>query len=71
MNPIGFVPDLMEESRIFEWGGVGFGEIETYRIMKSLKVRPSPHPYRNWHWRPVLLRSGSLERSMGLRRTTT
>ena len=40
MNPIGFVPDLMEESKIFEWGGVGFGELETYRIMKSLKVIP-------------------------------
>lgn len=24
--------------KIFEWAGVGFGEVEAYRIMKSLKV---------------------------------
>ena len=24
--------------KIFEWAGIGFGEVEAYRIMKSLKV---------------------------------
>jgi len=38
VNPIGFVPDLMEDAKVIEWAGIGFGEIETYRIMKSLKV---------------------------------
>ena len=35
---MGNVPDLMSEVKLFEWAGVGFGEVETYRIMKSLKV---------------------------------
>ena len=36
--PIGYVPDLLQDSKVFEWAGIGFGEIESYRIMKSLKV---------------------------------
>jgi hypothetical protein len=28
----------MEEARIFEWAGVGFGEEETYKLSKSIKV---------------------------------
>lgn len=35
---IGFVPNFMEESRWFEWAGVGFGEEESYRIFKSLST---------------------------------
>jgi len=27
----------MEDAKVIEWAGIGFGEIETYRIMKSLK----------------------------------
>jgi len=27
----------MEEARIFEWAGVGFGEEETYKLSKSIK----------------------------------
>ena len=38
LTPIGYVPDLLADAKIFEWAGVGFGEVETYRIMKSLKV---------------------------------
>jgi len=29
----------MSDSKIFEWAGIGFGEVESYRILKSLKVR--------------------------------
>jgi hypothetical protein len=28
---------LIGDQKIYEWAGIGFGEIETYRIMKSLK----------------------------------
>jgi radial spoke head protein 4A len=37
IGPIGFVPDIMADAKLFEWAGIGFGEQETYRIMKSLK----------------------------------
>jgi radial spoke head protein 4/6 len=37
VGPIGFVADLIADQKIFEWAGIGFGEIETYRILKSLK----------------------------------
>lgn len=30
------VPDLLAQSRVFEWAGVGFGDKETYRLQKSL-----------------------------------
>ena len=36
-GPVGNVPDLMADAKVFEWAGVGFGEYETYRLMKSLK----------------------------------
>ena len=35
----GFVSDLLSDSKIFEWAGIGFGEVESYRILKSLKVK--------------------------------
>ena len=38
LKTLGFVPDLLSDLKVFEWAGVGFGEIESYRIMKSLKV---------------------------------
>ena len=41
VGPIGNVADLIADQRIYEWAGIGFGEIETYRIMKSLKVQHS------------------------------
>jgi hypothetical protein len=28
----------MEEARMFEWAGVGFGEEETFKLSKSIKV---------------------------------
>ena len=31
------VQDLLSESRVFQWAGVGFGEMETYRLQKSIK----------------------------------
>ena len=31
-GPIGNVPDLMADSKVFEWAGVGFGEYENYRL---------------------------------------
>lgn len=30
------VPDLLSQSRVFEWAGISFGEKETYRLQKSL-----------------------------------
>lgn len=35
--PVGFVQDLMVDARVFAWAGIGFGEMETYRLQKSLK----------------------------------
>jgi hypothetical protein len=32
------IPDIMEEARMFEWAGVNFGEEETYKLTKSIKV---------------------------------
>jgi len=28
----------MEEARIFEWAGISFGEEETFRLSKAIKV---------------------------------
>ena len=36
-GPINNVPDLLGDSKVYEWAGIGFGEQETYRIQKSLK----------------------------------
>ena len=35
--PVGFVADLVADQKLLEWAGIGFGEIESYRIMRSLK----------------------------------
>jgi hypothetical protein len=35
----------MEEARLFEWAGVSFGEEETYKLSKALKVRLSDKTY--------------------------
>lgn len=35
--PVGFVADLLANSKIWQWSGIGFGEQETYRLQKSLK----------------------------------
>lgn len=32
------IPNLAEEARIFEWAGVSFGEEETYKLSKAIKV---------------------------------
>ena len=39
-GPCGYVPNMLEESKWFEWAGVGFGTEETYKIFKSLTVSP-------------------------------
>jgi radial spoke head protein 4A len=31
------MPDILEEARMFEWGGIGFGHDETFRVMLSVK----------------------------------
>ena len=35
---IGYVPDLLADSKIYQWAGIGFGETETLFLQKSLKV---------------------------------
>ena len=35
--PVGFVPDLLEDARVYQWAGIGFGKQELYRLQKSLK----------------------------------
>ena len=37
MTPIGNLSDFVADQQVFEWAGIGFGEIESHRIMKSLK----------------------------------
>jgi len=32
------IPNLVTQSRLFEWAGISFGEQETYLIAKSLAV---------------------------------
>ncbi len=32
------IPNIMEESRMFEWAGISFGEEETYKLSKAVKV---------------------------------
>jgi len=39
LGPCGYVPNLIEEMRKFEWAGVHFGENETYLLQRSLTVR--------------------------------
>jgi len=34
---VGFVPDLIADSQMYQWAGIGFGKQETYRLQKSLK----------------------------------
>ena len=33
------IPNINEEARMFEWAGVNFGEEETFKLSKSVKVR--------------------------------
>ena len=37
-NPLGYIPDLLADNTILEYAGLGFGEEESYLLMKSLKV---------------------------------
>ncbi len=37
VTPIGNVADLIADSKLLEWAGIGFGEMETYRLQKALK----------------------------------
>ena len=37
-SALGHIPDFLNDSRILEWAGLGFGEELTYLLMKSLKV---------------------------------
>ena len=37
MNPIGFVPDMIREERMFRKAGISFGEKETFMIFNALK----------------------------------
>ena len=71
---IGNVPDLLADSKLYEWAGIGFGEQETYRLMQSLKVMnwkiSYSHLYRNLQLTLRLHKSDSLARSVVLRRTT-
>lgn len=29
---VGYVPDLLSEMKLLQYAGIGFGEIETYRL---------------------------------------
>jgi len=35
--PVGYVPDLLADSQMYQWAGIGFGKQEVYRLQKSLK----------------------------------
>mmetsp|Transcript_40301 Transcript_40301/g.61500 ORF Transcript_40301/g.61500 Transcript_40301/m.61500 type:complete len:267 (-) Transcript_40301:439-1239(-) len=35
--PVGLVPDLLEDSEVYQWAGIGFGKQETYRLLLSMK----------------------------------
>ena len=36
-GPIGNIPDLLADSKVWQWAGVGFGEYDTLLLQKSLK----------------------------------
>jgi len=33
------MPNFAEEAEMLEWAGITFGEDDTYRLQKSIKVR--------------------------------
>lgn len=35
--PIGLMPDIIADSKVWQWAGVGFGEYELMLLHKSLK----------------------------------
>lgn len=37
MAPIGLMPDIIADSKVWQWAGVGFGEYELMLLHKSLK----------------------------------
>ena len=37
-DKIFIIPNINEEARMFEWAGVGFGEEETFKLSKAIKV---------------------------------
>lgn len=37
VGPVGMVQNLLADSKVFQWAGVGFGEQEAYLLQKSLK----------------------------------
>ena len=41
------VQDLMAESRVYQWAGIGFGEQETYRLQKSIKKLAAAKPHKS------------------------
>ena len=36
-GPVGNIPDLLADSKVWQWGGVGFGEYDTMLLQKSMK----------------------------------
>ena len=41
------MPDMMADSKVLSWAGIGFGEQETYRLQKSLKKFATAKPYKS------------------------
>lgn len=37
----------MNESKVFTWAGIGFGEQETYRLQKSIKKLAAAKPHKS------------------------
>ena len=37
-NKTFIIPNVQDEARMFEWAGVSFGEEETFKLAKALKV---------------------------------
>lgn len=35
-GPVGQVPDMLAESKVWQWAGVGFGEYDTMLLQKSM-----------------------------------
>ena len=36
LNPIGNLPDLRSQAKIFEWAGISFGEYDSMLLQKNL-----------------------------------
>ena len=53
------IPNFAEEAEMLEWAGISFGQENTIRLQKSIKV--SNHPFLPLMFRIMFIEIGSYE----------